>query len=473
MKLKTLIVLFSCVSAAVAERHNVLFISVDDLRPELRSFGANYIHSPAMDSLAAGGRAFTRHYVQAPLCGPSRYSMLMGKYADAPGLRGHPALFNEAKRTEGPPPSLPRVFRENGYRTVSIGKVSHFAGGLGGPEWTDESKPEMPGAWDVALMPTDPWKTPARSMHSYANGKTNERGVTPANEHVDGDDMTYTDGWIAREALGQMEGLGKSGEPFFLAVGLMKPHLPLACPKSYLEIYNGVDLPPIPHPDKPEGLNTWHSSYEFANQYAHAGRDPRTDEAYADEIRRSYAACVSYADAQVGKLLAKLEELGLADNTIVVLWGDHGWHLGEHSLYGKHTLYEESLLAPLVIRTPGMAKPGKKSSAITESVDIFPTLCELTSVPKPEGLSGISLTGHLKDPEKQGRPAIAYFKDKETVRTEDYRLIRHNRKGKAPEFELYDHSTDGSETKNLASEKPEIVKSLNEIINERIGGGGE
>ena len=471
--MKTLIAFIACFTTALADKPNVLFICVDDLRPELKSFGADYIHSPAMDSLAATGRAFSRHYVQAPLCGPSRYAMWMGRYAYDPEQRKHSALFNIAKRTEGAPKSLPRVFRESGYRTVSIGKVSHFAGGLGGPEWTDESKPEMPGAWDVAVMPTDPWKTPARSMHSYANGKTNERGVTPANEHVEGDDMTYTDGWIAREALETMEDLEKTGEPFFLAVGLMKPHLPLACPKSYLQIYDGVELPAIPHPAKPEGLNTWHSSYEFANQYSHGGRDPRTDESYADEVRRSYAACVSYADAQVGKLLAKLDELGLADNTIVVLWGDHGWHLGEHSLYGKHTLYEESLLAPLVIRTPGMTKPGTKSSAITESVDIFPTLCELTGVPAPKGLSGVSLVGHLEVPEKVGRPAISYFKNKETVRTEEYRLIRHNPEGKDPVFELYDHAKDGSETKNLALSKPEVVQSLNQIIGERFGESGE
>ena len=358
-EMKTLVTILACISTALAEKPNVLLICVDDLRPELKSFGVEYVHSPAMDSLAATGRAFTRHYVQAPLCGPSRYAMLMGKYAYDPEQRKHSALFNIAKRTEGPPPSLPRVFRENGYRTVSIGKVSHFAGGLGGPEWTDASKPEMPGAWDMAVMPTDLWKSPARSMHSYANGQTNERGITPANEHIAGNDMTYTDGWIAKEALAQMEGLGKSDKPFFLAVGLMKPHLPLACPKSYLKIYDDVDLPPIPHPAKPEGLSTWQPSSEFSNQYFHDGRDPRSDQSYADEIRRSYAACVSYADAQVGKLLAKLDELGLTENTIVVLWGDHGWHLGEHSVYGKHTLYEESLRAPLVIRTPGMIMPGR------------------------------------------------------------------------------------------------------------------
>ena len=444
--MKILLSYLALALSALAARPNVLFISVDDLRPELKSFGAEYIHSPAMDSLAATGRAFTRHYVQAPLCGPSRFAMLMGRYADSPNLRGHPALFNIARETDGPPPSLPRVFRENGYRTVSVGKVSHFAGGLGGPEWTDETKPEMPGAWDVATMPTDPWKTPARSMHSYANGGTHERGVTPANEHVEGDDMTYTDGWIAKDALSRMEALAKGEEPFFLAVGLMKPHLPLAAPKSYLDIYDGVELPEIPHPAKPEGLSTWQPSNEFSNQYFHDGRDPREDESYADEIRRSYAACVSYADAQVAKLLDRLETLGIADNTIVVLWGDHGWHLGEHSVYGKHTLYEESLLAPA---HHSDARNGKARDAVLRDHRKRRYISNpLRSGGRAETKGSFwNILGRtLGKSRKRRKTRFLVLQKKETMRTEEYRLIRHNREGKTPIFELYDHTGNDGET---------------------------
>ncbi len=227
----------------------------------------------------------------------------------------------------------------------------------------------------------------------------------------------------------------------------MKPHLPFACPAKYRDIYDSATLPPIPHPEKPIGLSTWHGSGEFFGQYNHAGRDPRKDPAYADELRRSYAACVSYADSQVAQLLAHLEKTGLARNTIVVLWGDHGWHLGEHAVWGKHTLFEESLLAPLVIRTPGMEKPGARTSAITESIDVYPTLCELTGVPVPEGIDGVSLTANLADPSAPGSPAISYSSGKETIRTDTHRLIRHG-KGK---FELYSHTaTPAGETRNLA-----------------------
>jgi len=452
---------------AFADKPNILFICVDDLRPELKSFGAEYIHSPSMDSLVESGRAFKRHYVQAPTCGASRYALLTGKYATNGAQRNNGALESTAKDAEKQPFSMPRQFRENGYRTISIGKVSHYPGGLGGKDWNDPTKPEMPGAWDLSMMPADPWKTPEKAMHGYAGGDPRKRGVSPPNEHKEGDDMTYTDGWITREALKQMDGLAETGKPFFLAVGIMKPHLPFACPKSYLDIYKDVKLAPIPHPQKPEGLSTWHVSGEFL-QYAGGGRDPREDPAYADELRLSYAACVSYADNQVAQLLANLEKLGLRENTIVVLWGDHGWHLGEHDVWGKHTLFEEALLSPLVIRAPGMKKPGEKTDAIVETVDIYPTLCELSGVPKPDGLSGKSLTSHLKDPSTEGTTAVSYWQGNETIRTPQYRLIRHNTKGDGTAYELYDHTGTDGENTNLAAGKPDIVKELSALIDAKM-----
>ena len=453
------------VAPAFAEKPNVLFICVDDLRPELKSLGAEYIHSPAMDSLVEGGRAFTRHYVQAPTCGASRYALLSGKYATNTAQRNNGALMSAAKNAEQQPYTMPRQFRENGYRTVAIGKISHYPGGLAGKNWNDPEKPEMPGSWDVNLMPTDPWKHPQGAMHGYADGKPRTPGKTPAFEHKEGDDMTYTDGWITQEALKQMDGLAKNEEPFFLAVGIMKPHLPFACPKSYLYIYDGADLPAIRHPEKPSGLSTWHGSGEFFGKYRHEpGKDPRKDPAYADQIRRSYAACVSYADAQVAKLLEHLEKTGLAENTVVVLWGDHGWHLGEHAVWGKHSLFEESLLAPLVIRVPGMKKAGARADSIVETIDIYPTLCELTGVPTPDGLSGKSLVNHLENPSAEGGSAISYRKNMETIRTPQYRLIRHKAKGDGAAYELYDQTGDDGETTNLAAEKPEVVKELSALI---------
>lgn len=454
------------IAPAFAAKPNVLFICVDDLRPELKSLGAEHIHSPAMDSLVASGRAFTRQYVQAPTCGASRYALLTGKYATNGAQRNNGALESSAKDADKPPFSMPRQFRENGYHTVSIGKVSHYPGGLGGKDWNDPKKPEMPGAWDLSMMPTGPWKTPEKAMHGYAGGVPRSAG-TPVSEHKEGDDMTYTDGWITREALKQMDGLAKKDQPFFLAVGIMKPHLPFACPKSYLDLYKDAKLAPIPHPQKPEGLSTWHSSGEF-QRYARNGGDPWKDPAYADQLRLSYAACVSYADAQVAQLLANLDKLGIRENTIVVLWGDHGWHLGEHAVWGKHTLFEEALRAPLVIRYPGMEKAGEKSDAIVETVDIYPTLCELAGVPKPDGLSGKSLVGNLKDPSAEGSAALSYWGQAETIRTPQYRLIRHLINGEGVAYELYDHTGNDGETTNLAAAKPEVVKELSAMIDARM-----
>jgi iduronate 2-sulfatase len=467
MNIRSLFLSLALIAPAQAAKPNVLFICVDDLRPELKSLGAEYIHSPAMDSLVENGRAFTRHYVQAPTCGASRYALLTGKYATNSAQRNNGALESTAKDAGKQPFSMPRQFRENGYRTVSIGKVSHYPGGLGGKDWNDPKKTEMPGAWDLSMMPVGPWETPEKAMHGYAGGVPRQRGVTPPFEHKEGDDMTYTDGWITREALKQMDGLANKDQPFFLAVGIMKPHLPFACPKSYLDIYKDVKLAPIPHPEKPEGLSTWHASGEF-RQYANGGRDAWKDAEYTDQLRYSYAACVSYADNQVAQLLANLDKLGIRENTIVVLWGDHGWHLGEHAVWGKHTLFEEALRAPLVISAPGMKSPGEKTDAIVETVDIYPTLCELSGVPMPDGLSGKSLTKYLKDPSEKGSPAFSYWQGNETIRTPEYRLIRHNSKGGEPAYELYDHTGADGETTNLAAEKPDVVKELNALIDEKL-----
>ena len=454
---------------AFAAKPNILLLCVDDLRPELKSLGAEHIHSPAIDSLVESGRAFTRHYVHAPTCGASRYSLLTGRYASTPRQQNNDAFFCLEARKLGLPPSLPAHFRGNGYQTVAIGKISHYPGGLGGENWNDPSQVEMPGAWDVNLMPTDPWKTPQGGMHGYAGGVP--RGeYRPVREHNQGNDLTYTDGWITREALKRMDDLASAGKPFFLAVGIMKPHLPFACPKSYLDLYQNAKLPAIPHPQKPEGLSTWQPSNEFFG-YHHEVKNPRDNAAYADQMRLSYAACVSYADAQVGRILSHLEKLKLDSNTIVVLWGDHGYHLGEHYVWGKHTLFEESLHAPLIIRKPGMPQPGARCQAVVESVDLYPTLCELAALPVPAGLPGESIVSHLADPSRTDGEAFGYWQGNHTIRTSQYRLIRHARKGQPNGFELYDHQSPAGETKNVADELPEIVKELDARLEAKIKGG--
>ena len=461
MRILYTIILFLAVQL-FAKPPNVLFLAVDDLRPELKSFGVEHIHSPNIDRLAEKGRAFHRHYVNAPSCGPSRYTLLTGLYGDqAPGNQ---ALFERASRMkdapETVPPSMPEWFRANGYTTVSVGKVSHHPGGWGGGNWADKSRPEMPGAWDRQLMPCGAWEYPSRAMHGLANGQSRQRGKMKAYESAAGPDTIYPDGLIADEGLVQLKELAAADTPFFLAIGLIRPHLPFGAPEAYMAPYKEVALPPTPHPGKPTWRTTWHGSGEFSRQYDHSGRDPNSDAGYADLLRRHYAACVTYADKHVGEILDALKEAGAEQNTVVVLWGDHGWHLGEHAIWGKHCLFEEALRSPLIISTPNLEAPGVKADAIVSSLDIFPTLCDLTGLELPTFANGRSLRPQLEDPEAIGHLAVSYWGRAKTIRTDAHRLILHH-DGYA---ELYDHRTVEKETKNLAKEKPELVQKLSKQL---------
>lgn len=449
---------------------NVLLICVDDLRPELASFGASYIHSPNIDRLASRGRAFHHHYVNAPSCGPSRYTLLTGRF----GAANNQALWHRAEKIGGGddtmPPSMPEWFRQHGFTTVSVGKVSHHPGGRGGKVWDDEDVIEMPTAWDRHLMPVGPWKSPLAAMHGLANGQNRLDSACPAVQATDGPDSIYPDGLIVDEALRQIDQLSADGtseapaKPFFLAVGLIKPHLPFGAPLKYRQLYDGVELPPIAHPEKPKAPSTWHRSGEFFGQYDHGDRDPREDAEYADIVRRHYAACVSYADASVGRILERLKQTGADKNTTIVLWGDHGWNLGEHAIWGKHNLFEEALRSPLIIVAPEVGQPGEASDAVVETLDLFPTFCDLANVPAPDFLEGTSLISIVQNAGAKGRTAIGYWQKNRTIRTATHRLILHGKGG----VELYDHTTPEKETKNVASEHPELVEQLTGLLLKRL-----
>lgn len=466
--------LFDVTGAIGSDRPNILLICVDDLRPELKCFGADYIRSPNIDRLAKEGRAFQRHYVQAPTCGASRYTMLTGKY----GGGGNGALFARAKRVAAKssdsvvPPSMPAWFRQHGYTTVSVGKVSHHPGGRGGKDWNDDQQPEMPNSWDRHLLPAGAWQHPRGWMHGLANGEIRvNAGKMDVFQAIDGPDSIYPDGVSVDEAIKQLGILTNDSEkPFFLAVGILRPHLPFGSPEKYLKPYKDAKLPATPHPGKPTGKTTWHRSGEFM-KYNRWKRDPNTDAEFAIQVRKHYAACVSYADAQVGRVLKKLEQSSAADNTIVVLWGDHGWHLGEHAVWGKHTLFEESLRSPLIIKSSHVKSPGISSQSIVESLDLFPTLAELSGLPRPSFVDGVSLKPILLDAsaKRELRAGIdsanSYQGNADTIRTDRYRLTRH----KNGHVELYDHASPEKETRNIAAENPDIVKKLTSTLIRRLG----
>lgn len=463
MKVITLLSLLACcasLSSAEETRPNILFIAIDDLRPELKCFGADYIQSPNIDHLAAEGVSFHRHYVQAPTCGASRYALLTGQY----GSYGNNTLFQRAHKMKEAKlqPSLPAWLRQHGYTSVSVGKVSHHPGGRGGKNWDDENLPETPESWDQHLMPCGSWKTPIGAMHGLANGEVRgDPRKMDLFQSVEGSDDLYPDGLIEAEGSRQLQELAKSERPFFLAVGLIRPHLPFGAPQKYLGRYEGVELPAIPHPEKPSGKTTWHGSGEFM-RYHRWGKNPNEDPEFATEVRRHYAACVSYADEQVGKLLTTLAATGEADNTIIVLWGDHGWHLGEHAIWGKHALFEESLRSPLIVVAPALKGEPRKSMAVVETIDIYPTLCELAGLDHPKTLDGESLLVEMRgeNPEGKGGVAISYTAKERTIRDQTHRLVLH-RDGHC---ELYDQSSERGQTVNIAEEFPEIVAHLKEQL---------
>ena len=453
--------LITGLGAISLDRPNVLLICVDDLRPELNSFGASYIKSPNIDKLAARGRPFHRHYVQAPTCGASRYTLLTGKY----GPSSNHALFIRSQAIKHP--SFPAWFRKNGYVSVSVGKVSHHPGGRGGPDWNERDKPEMPESWDRHLLPAGSWQHPRGVMHGLANGEIRKNAKDmDVYQAFDGTDTAYPDGLITNEALRQLDDLGKQVymNPFFLAVGIIRPHLPFGAPFQYVKPYLKAKLPPTPHPLKPAGKTTWHGSGEFM-KYNRWKRNPNTDADFALEVRRHYAGCVTYADALVGRILDKLDQLKLRDNTIIILWGDHGWHLGEHAIWGKHTLFEESLRSPLIISYPGIPKPGEPARSIVETLDIFPTVCEVAGIKIPSHVDGQSLLPILKNPQVKGHPAISYGKKGTlTIRTKNHRLITHE----DGTIELYDHRSPDAESKNLAESQPTIVTQLKKTLSDRL-----
>lgn len=464
--LATLFVAMLLSPAALAgDRPNVLLICIDDLRCELGCYGKRYIHSPNIDQLAARARVFRHHYVQAPTCGASRYTLLTGQYGPA----SNSALFARAKQLTGEPsnvaPSMPAWFRQHGYVTVSVGKVSHHPGGRGGNDWDDEEQIEMPNSWDRHLLPSGAWLHPRGAMHGLANGEIRGNAEDmDVFQSVAGPDSIYPDGLITDESLRQMELLAADTErPFFLAVGIIRPHLPFGAPAKYMQPYREAKLPPIPHPEKPAGKTTWHGSREFM-KYNRWDRDPNTDAEFATEVRRHYAACVSYADAQVGRVLDRLDRLGLRDNTIIVLWGDHGWHLGEHSIWGKHALFEESLRSPLIVSYAGLPEPGKSADAIVETLDLLPTLCDVAGLPTADFAQGVSLLPILNQPSSSGHAAASYTNSAQTLRTQTHRLIVH----KNGTVELYDHRSKDKESSNIAPHHPELVKSLRKQLEQKL-----
>ena len=450
---------------------NILFIAIDDLRPQLGVSGFEFMQTPNLDRLAHEGRYFARHYVQVPTCGASRYALLTGTRPHLPEHLNNNAFRNLMPREEQETPeSVAHLFRRNGYYTAAIGKISHMPDSkLYSYEGEGDGAPEMPFSWDEAIGPVGKWQTAWNAFFGYSDGtnRNMERGVYPAYERAAVADTSLPDGVIAMDAVNKLREI--KDQPFFLAVGFFKPHLPFTAPETYWAMYEDEDIDLSPNSEAPEGVPeaSLHASSEMFRNYGHdapvGGAGVRIDDDHARTLRHAYYASVSYVDAQVGTVLDELEALGLSDNTIVVVWGDHGWHLGDHTIWGKHTTFERSLKSVLIMRTPGMEQPGVPADGIVETLDIYPTLAELAGLEAPADLTGSSLVPLLEDPRHPGKDgAFGYWRGRQTLRTDRYRITEHE----GGEVELYDHEADPYETRNVAGEKTEVVEALLEQLHE-------
>lgn len=453
------------------KKPNILFICVDDLRRELGVYGSEVI-TPNIDGLAADGSLFLNHYAQVPTSGASRACMLTGYLPkNKSDLSNEACKIRLSDREEGDEPeTLFHQLKRNGYYTVGIGKISHYADGyLYGYSKPKSCKLELPYSWNEMLFDAGKWETGWNAFFGYSDGSNRQnrnREVKPY-ECADVPDDGYPDGLTANLAVNKLKELLNKKQPFCLAVGFFKPHLPFTAPKKYWDMYDEKKLLLSPTPDLPSGCSKlgFHNSDEF-NGYLlgeeKASLDKRMSDVYARKLRHAYYACISYVDAQIGKLLNVLKDTGEFDNTIIVLWGDHGWHLGDHRIWGKHTLYETALGSALIIKAP-MMKKGVRNERIVSSIDIYPTLLDLCGVQHPKGLDGHSLTELLSDPEKASWKDVSYsyFNNGVSVRVPQYRLIQFWN-GNDSVLELYRYKKDLFERKNMNEDK--IVKSILPIL---------
>jgi iduronate 2-sulfatase len=449
-----------------AEKPNVLFIAIDDLRPELGCYGARYIVSPNIDRLAKRGVLFERAYCQQPLCNPSRTSLMTGLRPDTSGVTHNHVHF----RTRNPEVvTLPQHFKNHGYESRAIGKMYHgfLPEGSSKTSWDTMGDPPSWSAPAVRFGPRYYYtkdgvaqaKAAFRAMYwprnPAPNDWTHKLVFGPMTEAPEVEDNTLQDGQAADAAIASLREL--KGKQFFLGVGFIKPHTPFVAPKKYWNLYDPKKIQPAPRTELPKGAPAMagHNSGEVRRYTDQPKREPFT-EANARNLRHGYFACISYIDAQVGRVLGELDRLGLRDNTIVLLYGDHGWHLGDHGLWGKITNFEIAARAPLIISAPGM-KAGRKTMALTEFLDIYPTLAELAHLPVAKKLEGRSLVPVLRDPARGHKPAVftQQYRGKATgysIRTGRRRYTEWIENGRVIARELYDYAIDPNETTNLAAQ---------------------
>ena len=486
-------------SVLAADRPNVLFIAVDDLRPEIGCYGNKVVKTPNLDRLAARGTVFNHAYCQQAVCSPSRSSLMTGRRPDATRVWDLETHFRVALPDCV---TLPEHFKANGYHCAALGKIYHggFEDGRSWsePHWYATGRTVDTDPLDWTKRITNPFPSTIREYSAAAssgpgtnqpNGNrpaprnaANKKKNGPAFEVSPKDDDQLPDGATAAEAILRLRKMKSQAEPFFLAVGFVKPHLPFVAPKKYWDLYDPKGIPEPASATLPTGAPEFagHPNGELHNYQGVPVENPIPAD-FARTLRHGYYASVSYTDAQVGRLLDALQAEGLADNTVVVLWGDHGWQLGDHGLWHKHTNFELATRAPLIIATPKQSITGKRCDATVEFVDVYPTLAELCGLPVPQGLDGLSLKPFIDNPNAAaakvaisqypraaGRPIgqlMGY-----SIRDARFRLTvwRERTGDKVIARELYDYQTDPDETNNVVDrpEHQEVIASLSKYVPE-------
>ncbi|WP_299713733.1 sulfatase [uncultured Tenacibaculum sp.] len=505
---------------------NIVFIAVDDLRPELGCYDSDIAITPNIDKLASTGLRFNKAYCQEAICSPSRASLMTGARPESINVIENFTYFRDANPDIV---TLPQHFKNNGYETVHTGKIFHkpsFAdldlSWSRKPAYDKMSikKESTPGGYALLENQVLFKKNRANVIAKYGkNAPRNGLGKGPAYENADVPDTFYEDGYNAELAIATLKDLQEKNpdKPFFLGMGMKKPHLDWLAPKKYWDMYDPskiklTDQNNAPIDGAAMGL---HPSFELRARFGIPKKGPISED-LAKKLKHAYLASISYIDAQIGKLINAIDKQSLRENTIIILWSDHGWHLGEMGIWGKATNYEISTRVPLIIATPNMTKEikGTTSEALVELVDMYPTLADLAELPLPKHLEGQSFKPLLDNPNKKWKdaafsqfpsPALrewaanplskgmreTYFgplieevetkikkqqKDKwdrnlfenylmgYAMRTENYRLIvwkDYRDTNTEPVFiELYDHKTDPNETVNIANKKPELTNTL-------------
>jgi len=447
-----------------ARKMNVLFIAVDDLRPELGCYGREHIISPNIDRLAKEGLLFERTYCQQAVCAPSRISIMTGARPDTTKVYN---LNTPLRKAMPDVLSLPEHFKNHGYETLSIGKIYHHT--------QDDAQGWTTEPYRAGTFPKGAWKgrgylskKAIAQMEQYNKAYPRMKGRGPAFDAADVSDEAYPDGANTVHAIKELSRL--KDKSFFMAFGLYKPHLPFNAPKKYWDMYDRAKIKLADNPFLPKDCPSYAPTNwgELRNYYGIPKKGSCSD-GLARQLIHGYYACITYIDAQIGLVLDELDRLDLRKNTAIILWGDHGWKLGEHAGWCKHTNFELDTHVPMILSVPRMKTAGRRTRALTEYVDIYPTLCEACTLPVPEHLEGLSVMPLVKDPDRPWKKAAfsQYPRGKVmgySMKTDRFRYTewQDRKTGKILARELYDHQNDPDENTNAAAE-PKYKKDVTRL----------